>query len=220
MLTSKKYISEIALKAGDVQMQLLDRHLYEHALLVSFRKVARKYEILESIYVITNKTTLPGALIIDPCGFDKEFRVVLNNEYLRKVNVNNELNEKQYCIWEQDGSLYFDYRGEGVSTTFDEADTTYKVVGEEIEIYYLANVTENNFRDYNYPIIPDRYRDELISTALNELGKVGIMKAKNEEERARYTTLLQIYSEKKLESTEPKLEKNNAPIITKPFQVY
>ena len=220
MLTSKKYLSEIALKAGDVQMALLPVHLYEHSLLVAFRKIAKKYQILENIYTIINKTTSESAITLDPVGFDKEFRVVLNEEYLQKVAVHNDIQAKQYCLWEADGTLYFDYKGEAIPPVTEDGEACYKVIGEEIDIYYLANVTESNFRNYNHPIIPDRYRDELIYTALNELALVGLMQAKSEEERARYNTLLGLYSERKIGALDPNLSKNSPAITIRPFRIY
>lgn len=194
------------MKAGDPEMTRMEPTIYDHSLLVAFRKIAKKYGILENIFILKIKSKEEGAIEISPTGFDKEFRVVLGENFLVKDNAYNELSDYHYCLWENDGSFYFDYKP--------------KAVNDQVFIYYSANVTNENFTKFNHPVIPERYRDEIISHALNEVAKIGIMSSFDEVNLQRYKSLLQIYPDSKLVPIDPQNTKNQGITVIKPYTVF
>ena len=212
-----KLIKEIALRANDVNFEDFDQYVYRKVLLTAKRKVAKRYNLVQRLYRFTSyldKDTTsdpesPGEtedIILPLTNFISEYEVVVHDVPYQKVDRLTIDSVNEYVLERNHNQILFNY--------FARTDK------EDIRIYYTADINKEDSETEDYEaIIPSQYEEEIISLALTELSKLGVIKFVNTEREKKYSSLLQIYAinERDLDK---ELLKNDTWVAIKTYKPY
>jgi hypothetical protein len=210
-------IKEMALRSNDINFDDFDQFSYRKCLLTARRIVAKRYSLIQRIFKLTSHCLLSEDELVSPevtkdielpfTNFTSEYKVLVNNEVYNKVDKLTANSEYEYVLGRDHNKVLFNY---WLRNTTDE-----------VKIYFVADINEEDSELEEYEaIIPSQYNEEIVSFALVELSKLGIVKFANSEKgKAKYQSLFQLYNRDE-RSLDRNLIKNKSWITIKTWQPY
>jgi hypothetical protein len=203
-----KLIHTLANQCNDSYFKDFNRARYEEALYRADRTVARKYQILERMLEFNTPIVVPPEsesddeyitkqkntdIELDLPSFHQEIKVILRastsgNEEILTKSKEHELEAGTYTYYLTYGvdKWLFNYLPRTTEDT--------------IIIFYMCGATVEKFdADVNQPVIPNKYEDERIKYALQNIAKEGIAKFK-EDRQKKYISVLRLNSDTRIDS--------------------
>ncbi len=219
---NSKLIHTIANRCDDSFFDDFKPARYEEALYRADRTIARKYQILERMFEFNTPIVIPPESVSDDeyvvkqknidielnmPSFNEEIKVILRasktgNEEILTKSKEHELEAGTYTYY-----LTYGYN----KWLFNYLPRTTE---DTIIIFYMCGATVENFdADVNQPIIPNKYEDERIKYALQNIAQDGIAKFKEDKKR-KYISVFKLNSDSRIDSN--LIESQDFPTI-KPF---
>lgn len=174
-----RLIDEVALRCNDSQFEDFKKTIYSRVLLRTTREIAKKYEILERVIVLTNKNTSENTPIyLTIPSFNTEYKVYVNNTLFLKSDT---LTDNTYTLSFINNKLTFNYSP--------------KTGDDKILFYYLADINESDYDlEETVPVIPTKYEEVLIEACCIEIAKLGIPKFGESEKGKKYYQIINLYN--------------------------
>jgi len=208
-------MNEIALRAGDSNFDDLQKNYYKKALLIAKRKVAKRYNLIQRLYTteinivgeeeITSPNETEDVKLPMP-NFVSEYQVLINDEPYTKADRLTIESEKEYVLERNHNQILFNY------WVRSEKDV--------VKIYFTSDINKEDFElETEAPIIPSQYNEEVMSLALVEIAKFGIIKYSGSDKEARYVNLVKLYGMDEV-SLDKELIKNDKWAQIEVYHVY
>jgi len=186
-------LKEIALRVDDINFDDFDQYVYRKALLVSQRKVAKRYKLVQRFFkfvshfdvnVTDEEITNPGDtedILLPFTNFVSEYRVLINGIEYHKVSILKASSKYDYVLERNQNQILFNY-------WFRQED-------DEVRIYYTSDINKEDSEVEEYEaIIPSQYKEEVIDLALMQIAKLGMVKFANTGKERKYDRLRQLYA--------------------------
>ena len=202
-----KLIHTIANRCDDSFFKDFTRARYEEALYRADRTVAHKYQILERMLSFNTPIVVPPEseddeeyvskqkntdIELEIPSFHQEIKVILrpNKTESEEILVKSKEHELEAGTF----TYYLTYGSN--KWVFNYLPRTTE---DTIVIFYMCGATVENFdADVNQPIIPNKYEDERIKYALQNIAQDGIAKFK-EDRQKKYISIYRLNSNTKID---------------------
>jgi hypothetical protein len=216
-------IDEIALRCGDVGFKTFPKTIYQQSYYRAARTIAKKFNILEKIYITTCATS-ENAYQLDIPNFQNEIRVRINDVIYQKINYDKDLvtipdvTKSMELIVTETGLDSFDSVEQPTTGKYQLSyvdgelylDWYPRASNDEIFIHYIGLPDIDDTEDC-FPYIPSSYEETLIEFTVKELVKLALARFVDKEEVERWTRIAQLYNT----PTKKDDVKNNAWISVK-----
>lgn len=219
-VNNNEAISEVALKCGDPFFKDFPKNIYSQGVYRAERSIAKEFGIMERIWTYTN-TAGTSPIEIVPLNFNAAWKVDITVE-------------------DGDPVEYSNVKLEDVLESTTTSDTMYHVLynanehmlyytnpaeNDTITLYYTSSIAgEEDYEPYDsegnaiaVPILPNKYFEEIVRRAVRYIAQLGIATFEADK-AAKYTRVLQLYTQRSDQVTEKNLEKSRPFIEIQPFQ--
>ena len=219
-VSNSEAISEVALKCGDPFFKDFPRNIYSQAVYRAQRAIAKDYGIMERIWSYVNDVGTSPIEIV-PLNYNGDWKldvtivdgdpVQYDKVTLEEVLGSDATTDVLYHVLFNANKYYIYYSNPAVDDT--------------ITLYYTSSIAgEEDYEQFDsegnaiaVPALPNKYFEETLRRAVRYIAQLGVATFEADK-AAKYTRILQLYTQREDQVQERHLEKSRPWIEMTPFQ--